>query len=228
MTTSHDSRITANGSDDVPYFLAAAPAVFRDEQATSALLAPVLAALADVVDVPDDDLDRVTPCEKFTTRQLRDHVLGWLQFFAAALNDPDRATSRPDPDTYRAEADPRDLATVVRDSAARIETALGAGVLDRQVVMSQARMDGPAVAAMMLGEYVVHGWDLARSQGRDWTPSEPACEAAREFLSGMIAPEHRGAEAGFFGAEVAVPAGASALDRLLGFAGRDPAWWHGA
>ena len=40
----------------------------------------------------------------------------------------------------------------------------------------------------------------------------------------MVAPEYRGPDSGFFDVEVEVPAGAPALDRLLGFAGRDPAW----
>jgi uncharacterized protein (TIGR03086 family) len=185
----------------------------------------VLAALADVVDVPDADLARPTPCTRYTVGELRDDVLGWLQLFAAAFDDPDRRAPRPDADGYRAAADDREPSQVVRAAADRLLGALDDGVLRSRIVMSQARMDGAAVAAMALGEYVIHGSDLARATGRDWSPSEDACELSLEFFGGMITPEYRGdGEGGFFDVEVPVPADAPALDRLLGFAGRDPHW----
>lgn len=215
-----------NATDEIPYFPATAPDVFRDAAATAALLRPVLAALADVVEVPDAALDDPTPCASFTVATLRDHVLGWVQHFAVALSDPDRSSPRADADAYRAADDPRAPGEVVRDSAARIEAALGGDVLGRQVVMSSSRMDGPAVAAMTLGEYLIHGWDLAAATGRDWAPSDAACDAAREFFEGMISPEYRSEDGagGFFAPEVPVPDDAPALHRLLGFAGRNPSW----
>lgn len=214
--------------DEIPYFPAPAPAVFSDPAASAALILPVLHALSTVVD-PADDPALPTPCRGFSLGQLRDHTLGWLQHFAAALADPERTVPRADPTTYTVADDPRPPAEVVLDSARRIDDALAAGVLARRVVMSQSVMDGSAVVAMALGEYLVHGWDLARATGRPWAPSADACDAAREFLEGMITPDYRAAagEDGpdtFFGPEVVVPADAPALDRLLGFAGRDPRW----
>jgi uncharacterized protein (TIGR03086 family) len=219
-----------NQLDEILYFPATAPAACADPAVARDLIAPVLAALADVVEVPEravpDVLDAPTPCRSYTVATLRDHVLGWLQFFAAAMQDPDRAEQRLDPDAYRASEESRPLGDVVRASARGIDQALDAGVLDRQVVMSQSRMDGPAVLGMALGEYVVHGWDLATATGRPWTPSAQACEVALEFFTSMVAPEYRSEDGagGFFGPEVPVPADAPALDRLLGFAGRDPHW----
>jgi uncharacterized protein (TIGR03086 family) len=212
--------------EEIPYFPAVAPPAFAEPESARALLDPVLAALAGVVDVPEADLGRPTPCRSYTVGQLRDHVLGWVQFFAAALIDPDRSGPRLDPDAYRAAAEPRPLPDVVQDSATLMRVAMDAGVLKRQVVMSQSRMDGPAVVAMALGEYVVHGWDLATATGRPWQPAAEACDAAREFFGGTVAPEYRTEDGGggYFGPEVPVPEDAPALDRLLGFAGRDPAW----
>ncbi len=210
----------------VPYFPATAPAVFSDPPAVRSMFEPVLDALAEVVDVPDVWAAGRTPCASFSVEQLRDHVLGWLQHFATALTDPDRRADRPDPDTYRAAADERAPGDVVRAAAAVIGAEVDAGIAGRRVIMSQAAMDGDAVLAMALGEYLVHGWDLARATGRDWSVPEGACSAALDFFAAMITDEYRSADGagGFFGPQVAVPDDAAALDRLLGFAGRDPHW----
>ena len=213
-------------ADEPPYFPATAPAALADAGTAASYLEPVLDQLAEVMPrTTPDRLGDPTPCRKYDVSTLRDHVLGWVQFFAAAFADPARNGQRPDPDAYKAADDDRDLADVVRGSARTLLDAVRGGVLDRQVVLLQSRMDGPAAFAMVLGEYLVHGWDLAVAVGAPWTPPEHACEAALEFFQGMIKPEYRGEEeGGFFGEEVPVAADAPALDRLLGFAGRRPDW----
>ena len=64
--------------------------------------------------------------------------------------------------------------------------------------------------------------ELATDQRYD--PPTAAVAPAHEFLLGMVKPEYRGPDTGFFDAEVNVGSDAPAIDRLLGFAGRDPAW----
>ena len=49
-------------------------------------------------------------------------------------------------------------------------------------------------------------------------PLAAAVLAGVESIAGM------GRDGGWFAVEVAVPAGASTLDRALGLSGRDPAW----
>jgi uncharacterized protein (TIGR03086 family) len=85
-------------------------------------------------------------------------------------------------------------------------------------------MAGDGVLAMALGEYLVHGWDLAVATGREWSAAEDAAEAALAFLRSTVRPEHRGPDSGFFDEEVAPDPDASAFERLLCFAGRDPGW----
>jgi uncharacterized protein (TIGR03086 family) len=216
-------------ADEPPYFPAPALAEFADARTAASYLEPVLDQLADVVArTTPDTLAGPTPCRRYDVATLRDHVLGWVQFFAAAFADPRRTSQRPDPDAYRAADDDRDLADVVHRSAGTILDAVRAGVLDGQVVLMQSRMDGPAAFGMVLGEYLVHGWDLAVAVGAPWTPPEQACETALEFFRGVVVPEYRGEEGGFFGEEVHVAPDAPALDRLLGFAGRRPDWTGGS
>lgn len=226
--TAHPTGTPADGpptAQDLPLFPVPAPAELTDPDRVITLLDPVLAGLAEVVaGSTGTDPAAPTPCADYDVAALRDHVLGWLQHFAAALADPDRRTVRADPTGYRFADDDRDPAATVRAAAATIAGAVRGGVLTREVAMSQARMTGPSVLGMTLGEYLVHGWDLAVATGQPWRPPAEAADAAREFFAGMIAPEYRGPGSGFFADEVPVPQDAPAIDRLVGFAGRDPAW----
>jgi uncharacterized protein (TIGR03086 family) len=216
-------------ADEPPYFPAPAPQALADVDTDVSCLEPVLDQLAEVVGrVTPETLGDPTPCRRYDVATLRDHVLGWLQFFAAAFGDPARNAQRPDPDGYRAADDDRDLADVVHESGRTLLDAVRGGVLDGQIILQQSRMDGPAAFGMVLGEYLVHGWDLAVAVGAPWTPPEQACETALEFFRGVVVPEYRGEEGGFFGEEVPVAPGAPALDRLLGFAGRRPDWAKGS
>ncbi len=214
---------TTSDHSEPPVFPASAPSIFADRAATIALLVPVLDALADVVEVDQDRLADPTPCSAYTVARLRHHVLAWLQFFADAVGDPGGTGPRVDPDNWSLDPGDSPRAIVTRCSD-RLVTAIEAGVDERLVMMSQARMRGDAVVAMALGEYIVHGWDLATATGRTWSVADDAANAALAFLETTVAPEFRGPDSGFFDDEVSVAADASALDRLLGFAGRDPAW----
>ena len=149
---------------ELPVFPTTAPDVFQQSETVAALFDDVLGRLAAVVDVGDDQLDRPTPCAGFTVAELRAHVLGWLEFFAAALSDPAASVPRPDPEAFALDGErPSDV--VARASAA-IGEAIERGVAGELVVMSQARMAGDGVLAMALGEYIIHGWDLATATGQ--------------------------------------------------------------
>ena len=209
-------------TDEIPFFPAPAPPALADATAVRRMLLPVLDDLADVVGaVTAADLARPTPCSGFDVAALEQHVLGWLDLFGVCFTDAGRREGRPDPAAFEV---PADAAAVVRTARDRFATALDAGVLDGEVVMSASRMTGPGATGMVLGEYVVHGWDLATALGRPWTPPAEAVTTAHEFFAGVVVPEYRGPDGGFFLDEVPVPDDAPALDRLLGFAGRDPGW----
>lgn len=210
-------------SDKFPIFPAPAPEIMSDTEATATLFTDVLEQLATVVDIDDSALEGATPCDGFNVGQLQQHVLGWLQFFAAALNDPDKASERFDPDTWQLPHDTKgsDIVAIALDDIKRAIEDVPAGQL---VVMAEARMTKEAVLAMALGEYLTHGWDLSVSTNQTWQPSEGAAAPALEFLQGTVVPEYRGPDTGFFDAEVPAPEGASEFEQLLCFCGRDPNW----
>ena len=208
---------------ELPIFPTTAPDVFRDPDATSALFGDVLSRLADVVDLHDNELGLPTPCDGYDAGRLQAHVLGWLDFFAAALGDPAATLQRPDPGTFEL-ADSELASDVVRRCLTEFRQAITDGIARQIVTMSSSRMAGDGVLGMALGEYIVHAWDLARATGRPYDIPDSAVAPAHMFLQGMVVPDYRGPASGFFDEEIPVPSAAPPLDRLLGFAGRDPGW----
>jgi uncharacterized protein (TIGR03086 family) len=188
-------------------------------------LVHVLDDLADLVGRIGPDLAAApTPCTDFDLGALRQHVLGWLTVFAAALTDPDGAEPRPDAASYQAPDDPEQAAAQVRRSAAQISAALAGGVADRPVrLLGADPLPGAMVVGMLTGEVIAHGWDLARSAGLPWNPPAETCDAALAALNGMLQPQYRG-EGKPFSVEVAAADDASPLSRLVAFSGRDPEW----
>lgn len=208
--------VTDMSENETPHFPTTAPDVFGDPAWVTTVTDRLFVDLARLVDVDASRLEGPTPCADFTVAGLRDHVVGWAQRFADSLSDEEGV----DPDSYHAGPDAPE---VVRAAGERIGAAVRSGALESRHLVSAATMDGTGVAGMLVGEYLTHGWDLGRATGQDWRPDAQACEAALGFLRGMVTPEYRGPE-GMFGEEVPVPEEAPALDRLVGFTGRDPAW----
>jgi uncharacterized protein (TIGR03086 family) len=84
-------------------------------------------------------------------------------------------------------------------------------------------MELPAamIGGMVLGEVVVHGWDLARAV--DQHPRWPA-DVLRAVYDEVAKTAEQGREMGVYGPPVLVPDNAPILDRILGMTGRDPNW----
>ena len=187
---------------------------------TNAQLATVLADLAEVVAaVGDDQLRRPTPCAEFDVGELRRHILGWLTTFAAGYADP-QGQAPAGIDDYQTPADP---AAEARAAADRLTTAIGAGAAERPLSLGESAMPGELALGMILWEYQMHGWDLARAIGQPWSPPEAAAEESLAFAPMMLTDDYQG-EGKMFGPRVEVPEDAPAFDRLLGLSGRDPAW----
>jgi uncharacterized protein (TIGR03086 family) len=188
---------------------------------TTDLLAAVLADLAPVVGaIKTDQLDNPTPCTEMDVRQLRDHVLGWLTVFAAGYADPDGKAPQENLDGYAA---PDDAAAEVTRAAGTMTAALRDGAAERPLKLGEAAMPGEMALGMILWEYQMHGWDLARATGQDWSPPAAASEESLGFAPNMLTPDYQG-EGKAFASRISVPDQAPPLDRLLGLSGRDPSW----
>ncbi|MGH9031919.1 MAG: TIGR03086 family metal-binding protein [Acidimicrobiia bacterium] len=170
---------------------------------------PIVAAIS------PDQYERTTPCTDWDVRALLDHLLGVLALWR---------------DLPSGTADPAVLGQAhIGDDPSRSYDALAAAVLtawradsvvDNPVQFPGSEMPGGFAARMLAGDVLLHGWDLARATGqtRSWDEELAADildwqeQAARRFP-----PDVR---ARAFAPEVAVPAGADTMTRLVGFVGR--------
>jgi len=181
------------------------------------LLDAVLADLARVVGaITDDQLHDPTPCTDYDVGQLRGHVLGWLTNFADPHGQAPLATVQ----EHHATAEP---AAEVRAAGGLLAQAIRGGAASRPLKLGDAAMPGEMALGMILWEYQVHGWDLARATGQPWNPSAAAAEESLGFAPAMLTPDYQGAGKPFADA-VAVPEDAPPLERLLGLSGRHPNW----
>jgi uncharacterized protein (TIGR03086 family) len=174
--------------------------------------------------IRDDQWDDPTPCGDWNLRALVTHMTTDNRGFAAAAGG-----ETADRSIWTAPVG-GDLRRAYRQSAAEVVAAFAAsGVLEREFWLPRIASTRMFLARQAIGfhllDYLVHGWDVAATLAVPFTP--PAAEVAlvqriadRDVPSG---PRRHHPEAAF-GPPVAVPAGAPAMDRLLGFLGRDPHW----
>ena len=189
----------------------------NDEQQIE-LLAGVLERTGEVIAaVSPADLGRATPCAEYDVAALRDHVIGWLEVFAAGST---QQVYEGDPAAFRAGSD---AAGQYGSAAATVLEGWRRHGLDREVRgFSGDMLPGAMVFGMTVMEYLAHGWDLARATGQEPAYAPAAAEFALVTAQQILLPEYRGPE--YFGAEIAVDPEAPAVDRFVGFMGRDPRW----
>lgn len=82
-------------------------------------------------------------------------------------------------------------------------------------------MPAPMIGGMVLGELVVHGWDLAMAAG---VRPEFSDEVLHGADAAVIQMAELGRGMGVFGPEIPVGDNASVLDRIVARTGRDPGW----
>ena len=87
---------------------------------------------------------------------------------------------------------------------------------------------GPAPGSQCIqvavGEIFVHGWDLATATGQQMAPDQGVAEAVLGTEWPSMCADVRNAHPSIFAPEIPVPNDAPAMDRLVGFLGRDPSW----
>jgi uncharacterized protein (TIGR03086 family) len=174
--------------------------------------------------VGDDQLTAATPCTEYSLGDLLDHVSGFCVAFTAAARKEALPGAQLGP-----RADAARLGDDWRDRIPRLLDGLADAWRQPEAWtgMTQAgpvELPGEVAGLVALNEVVLHGWDVAAASGQPVDLDEASLQAAHDFVAQFSGPGHEEDRAGGFGPEVAVPADAPLLDRLLGMAGRQPHW----
>lgn len=177
---------------------------------------------------PDAMLGAPTPCPAYTLGDLIDHVGGLsLAFTWAATKEfpDDIGDVGPAGDATRLTTDWR--TAIPRAVNAMADAWRDPGAWDGMTRAGGIDLPGEVGGLVALDELVLHGWDVARALGRPYNVDETTLAAVHGFVSQFAADAEAEADAGLFGPAVPVAADAPLLHRVVGLAGRDPAWSPG-
>ncbi|HEY3748844.1 MAG TPA: maleylpyruvate isomerase family mycothiol-dependent enzyme [Pseudonocardiaceae bacterium] len=170
------------------------------------LLARACAATQGIVEhVSSEQLELPTPCADWFVRDLIEHVVGAVGFFA------DIAGAAPEEG----------------DSFRRVVAGFSApGAMERVMALPTGPAPGSRCIEVATGEIFVHGWDLATATatGRPVTSDDGVAEALLSSAWPALCAEVREADPSVFTPAIDIPRDAPATDRLVAFLGRDPSW----
>jgi uncharacterized protein (TIGR03086 family) len=173
------------------------------------LLRDAALGMLGVVDrIGAEDLDAATPCAGWDVRALRGHLLEW----GPSLEGAARKESVP----------PGAVCESLREQVERLAAAWGEpSAWAGETSMAGAPLPADLVGGMVLGEFVLHGWDLARALDVPVSWSE---DVLLQVYADVAGSAEQGRAMEVFGAEVLVAPDAPTLARALGLSGRDPHW----
>ena len=164
-------------------------------------------------------LEQTTPCTDWDLRTLLNHMILWTSYSAERRAHGESVAEELMSKDFTAEPGYAQAyqAQIAKAVDAWSEPEAWAG--DRNVMGSAT----PAadIAAMLIAEMVLHGWDIAQATGQDYRCDEGVAQAVLETVraQGELFRQYQG-----FAAAVPVPPDASTFDRALSLSGRDPDW----
>lgn len=187
-----------------------------DFQAAHAAMKECAAEAARVaLAVPRDALSGPTPCDAFDLRELVNHLVLYtshgLEHRALRMELPEELTGR----DFTADD------AWAREYAARLDRAVAAWADPAVWEGEIGGVPAAGIAAMMIMEMALHGWDVAKAVGEEYRVSPGAARFVLRTVeeNAALYLQYDG-----FGAPVPVDEGASAFERAVAVSGRDPRW----
>jgi uncharacterized protein (TIGR03086 family) len=172
-----------------------------------------------------EDLARMTPCAGWTLGDLIAHMTAQHDGFAAAAAGEGADLARWQPGEPA-----RDPVGEYEAAAGRVLAAFAAeGVLDRAFTLPEIsperRFPAPQAIGFHFIDYVVHGWDVARSLGLDRYELEPDLLGAALPIARAV-PDGGLREQGLvpFAPAVPVTGEVGLLGQIVALLGRRPGW----
>jgi uncharacterized protein (TIGR03086 family) len=186
-------------------------------------------ASIDVVNaVTFEDLDRQTPCAGWNLADLLAHMTVQHYGFAAAARGggADLAVWHPTTATDAVAGDP--AGTYAKAAADVLEAFSADDVLDATFALPEFGPGATVPGAMGIGfhfvDYVVHGWDVARSIGAPFELPTEVVTAVLPLVFAVPDGELRQTPGAPFAQAITSSDAANDFDRILLHLGRSPHW----
>lgn len=176
-----------------------------------------------VAQVAEGDLGRRTPCAGWDLGTLLEHMTTQHHGFAAAAEGRGG-----DPEVWQVTPGPSVAERYARSAAEVIAAFAAADVLDRPFTLPEFGTERPFPGRLAVGfhlvDYVVHGWDVARSLDLPYQPAAEVLALTVPIARAVPSGAARLAAGAAFAPEIAVAADADPLTEILSRLGRDPGW----
>jgi uncharacterized protein (TIGR03086 family) len=166
-----------------------------------------------VVAVPANAWDAPAPCDGWVARDVVGHLVTWVPAFLEAGGGPML------PDGPTVDEDPARAWTVMSDAIQGLLDAPSSATVEVAHPQAGTHTFEHAISMFVLGDILVHTWDLARATGLDETLDE---DEVRGMFAGMEPLDEMLRSSGHYGPRVSVPDDADAHTKLIAFTGRQP------
>jgi uncharacterized protein (TIGR03086 family) len=188
----------------------------------------VLASVDVVSAVKIEDLSKATPCAGWSLADLLTHMTVQHRGFAAAARGHGGDVTIWQPATI-ADAVAADPAGSYAAAATEVIDAFAvADVLDAAFALPEfgpgASFPGSLAIGFHLVDYVVHGWDVARTLSHPFELPADVVAAVLPVALAVPDGEFRTTDNALFGPAIPAHDHANDLDRILSYLGRFPQW----
>lgn len=164
-------------------------------------------------EVADNAWDNPAPCEGWVARDVVRHLVEWVPAFLADAGGPPLVVGP------SVEDDPAGAWHALNDGIQSLLDDPAASATELHHPRAGTHRLDDAIGTFVLGDVLVHTWDLARAAGLDET-LDP--EVVHDMLAGMEPLDEVLRASGQYGPRVDVPADADEQTRLIAFTGRHP------
>lgn len=164
-------------------------------------------------------LDQTTPCTDWDLRTLLNHTILWTSYSAECRAYGESVAEELMSKDFTAE--PGYAQAYQAEIARAVQAWSDPEAWQRELGVIGSTTPAADVAAMLIAEMVLHGWDVARATGQDYHCDDEVAQAVLKTVEaqGDLFRQYQG-----FAAVVPVPDDATAFDRALALSGRDPQW----
>ena len=164
-------------------------------------------------------LDDPTPCGDWDLRTLLNHTILWTSYSAERRAHGESVAE--DLMNKDFTADPGFREDYARQIGQAVRAWSEPNAWEGELGVMGDATPAADVGAMLLMEMALHGWDVARATGQEFSADEATAEALEDIVQAQaeLFRKYQG-----FADAVEPPRNATAFERALTLSGRDPSW----